>query len=166
MLCVEGVGDVGVALAAGGGDVELGDGRLGVVGGENFVRAVAIGADGGLLRAVGDGAAVHAVLVGEEGLRAFAVRLHEKLLPVAAAAGGGNVGVIDGRLGIAGALDLVHVAVAILATGGNLSALVDLGVDAVLYTHCRHRRGTARSSPSAGASRAPGSSHPCGNPRR
>ncbi len=96
------------------------------------MRAVAIGADRGLLRAIGDGAAVHAVLVGEEGLRAFAVRLHEKLLPVAPAAGGGNIGVIDGRLGIARALNLVNVAVAIFATGGNLSALVHLRVDAVL----------------------------------
>ncbi len=128
----EGVCDVGVALAAGGGNVELGDGRFGVVGGENFVRAVAIGADRGLLRSIGDGAAVHAVLVGEEGLRAFAVRLHEKLLPVAPAAGGGNIGVIDGRLGIARALNLVNVAVAVLATGGNLSALVHFRVDAVL----------------------------------
>ena len=59
----ESVCDIGVALAAGGGHVELGDGRFGVAGGENFVRAVAIGADRGLLRAVGDGAAVHAVLV-------------------------------------------------------------------------------------------------------
>ena len=163
---LEGVCDVRVALAAGGGNVELGDRRFGVAGGENFVRAVAIGADGGLLRAVGDGAAVHAVLVGDEGLRAFAVRLHEKLLPVAPAAGGGNVGVIDGRLGIARALNLVNVAVAVLATGGNLSALVHFRVDAVRVGLRRRRRGTARSSPSAGASHAPGSSHPCGNPRR
>ena len=109
------------------------------------MRAVAVGADGGLLRAVGDGAAVHAVLIGDEGLRAFAVRLHEKLLPVAAAAGGGNVGVIDGRLGIAGRDDLVHVAVAVFAAGGGFCPVCRLGVGAVRVAWPARRRGTARS---------------------
>ena len=67
---------VGVALAAGGRHVEFVDGRLVFVGGEDRVRAVAVGADGGLLRAVFDGATVHALLVGDEGLRAYAVGLH------------------------------------------------------------------------------------------
>ena len=50
---------------------------------------------------------------------------------MAAAAGGGNVRVVDWRLGIARALNLVDVAVAILATGGNLPVLIHLRVDAV-----------------------------------
>jgi len=95
------------------------------------VDAVAIGADGGLLRAVSDGASVDAGLIGEEGLRGFAIRLHEELLPVAAAAGGGNVGVIDGRLGIVAGDDGVDVAVAILAGGGNFAGAGDLGVNAM-----------------------------------
>jgi hypothetical protein len=65
----EGLRDVGMALAAGGRDVEFVNGRLVFVGGENLVRAVAIGTHGGLLRAVLDRASVHARLVGDEGLR-------------------------------------------------------------------------------------------------
>ena len=93
--------------------------------------AVAIGADGGLLRAIGDGAAMDAGLVGEEGLRGFAIRLHEELLPVAAAAGGGNVGVIDGRFRIVAGDDGVDIAVAILAGSGDFSGGGDLGVNAM-----------------------------------
>ncbi len=111
--------------------LNFGDGRLGVAGGENLVDSVAIGADGGLLRAVGDGAAVDARLIGEEGLRGFAVRLHEELLPVAAAAGGGNVGVIDGRFGIVAGDDLMDVAVAVLAACGDFAVAYGLGVNAV-----------------------------------
>ena len=93
--------------------------------------AMAIGADGGLLRAVGDSAAVDTGLIGEEGLRGFAVRLHEELLTVAAAAGGGNVDVIHGRFGIVTGNDLVDIAVAILAACGDFSGAGDLGVNAV-----------------------------------
>jgi len=74
---------------------------------------------------------VHAVLIGNEGLRAFAVRFHEELLPMAAAAGGRDVGVVDGRFGIACPHYLVNVAVAVFATGGNLSTFVDFRMDAV-----------------------------------
>jgi hypothetical protein len=45
---VEGAFDVGVAFAAGGGDIEFIDGRLGVVGGNDGVCAMAVSADGGL----------------------------------------------------------------------------------------------------------------------
>ena len=93
--------------------------------------AVAIGADGGLLRAVGDGAAVNAGLIGEEWLRGLAIRFHEELLTVTAAAGDGNVGAIDGRLGIVAGDDCVDVAVTILAGGRNFSGGGDLGVNAV-----------------------------------
>ena len=44
---VEGLFDVGVALAAGSRNVELGDGRLGVVGRGDLMRAVAISAYSG-----------------------------------------------------------------------------------------------------------------------
>jgi len=72
---------------------------------------------------------VHARLVGDESLRALAVRLHEKRLPVAAAARGWNVGVVHGRFGIAGAFNLVRVAVTISAGGrGIFAGLARLGV--------------------------------------
>ncbi len=93
--------------------------------------AVAIGADGGLLRAIGDGAAVNAGLIGEEGLGGFAVRLHKKLLPVAAATGDGNVGAIDGGFWVVAGDDGMHVTVAVLAGGGDFSRGGDLGVNAV-----------------------------------
>ncbi len=93
--------------------------------------AVAIGANGGLLRAVGDGAAMDAGLIGEEGLRGFAVRLHEELLAVAATAGSGNVGVAHGRFGIVAGDDRVDIAVAILATCGDFAGDGDLGVNAM-----------------------------------
>src|ERR1019366_1260577 len=109
----------GVALAAGGGDIELVDQRPGGVGGQDRVRAVAVGADGGLLRAVFDGAAMDALLVGDEGLIAVAGRLHQELLAVAGAAGGGNVGVVGGRPGVSGGQGGVRVAVAIGAGGGR-----------------------------------------------
>src|SRR5690242_16926153 len=85
---VESVLDIGVALPAGGRNIELVDRRFGLVGGQDFMRAMAIGTDGGLQGALLDGTSVHAVLIGEERLRAYAVGLHEEALPVAAAARG------------------------------------------------------------------------------
>ncbi len=93
--------------------------------------AVAIGADGGLLRTVGDRPAVHALLIGDEWLGAFAVRLHEEPLPVAAAAGGGNVGVTHRRLGIVAGHELVDVAVAVLAGCGDFATAGYSGVNTV-----------------------------------
>lgn len=55
---------------------------------------------------------------------------------MAPAARGWNVCVIHGRLGIAAAFNLVRIAVAILATGRNLSALVHLGVRRVRVSSC------------------------------
>ena len=96
--------------------------------------AVAIGADGGLLRAVGDGAAVHAGLIGEEGLRGFAIRLHKEFLPVAAAAGDGNIAAIDGGFGVVAGDDGVDVAVAILAACGDFAGTGDLCVNTMRVT--------------------------------
>ena len=134
---IESVGHIRVARAAGVRDGKLRDRRLRIVGGQNLVRAVAVGTDRGILRPVGHGAAVHARLIGDIRLRAFAVGLHQERLPVAAATGGWNVGVIHRRLGIAAAFDLVRVAVAILARGRRiLSRLARLGVGRVRVGGC------------------------------
>ena len=60
---------------------------------------------------------MHAVLIGEERLRAFAVRLHQKLLPVAAAAGDGNIGVTHRRMRIIGSQHFMRPTVAAGAGG-------------------------------------------------
>ena len=123
---------LGVALAACGGDVELVDGRAGVVGGKNLMRAMAVRADRRGLRSVLHRVTVDAVLVGHKDLRAAAGQLHQKLLPVACAAGGGDVGVADGRLGIARRQNCVRVAVTIDAGGGRRPVgLLRGGVEAV-----------------------------------
>lgn len=120
---IEGICDFRVALAACGRHIELVNGRRGLVGGENLVIAVAIGTDGGLLRSVGDGASVHARLIRDERLSADAVLFHEEFLPVAPAAGGGNVGVVDRRIRMAGRENAVLRSVAVNTCGrGGRSA--------------------------------------------
>src|ERR1039458_242890 len=79
----EGVFDCRMALSAGLGNIELVDRRLLIVGGEYLMRAVAIGADGSLLRPIFDGLPMHALLVREEGLGALPIGLHQELLPMA-----------------------------------------------------------------------------------
>jgi len=69
----KGLLDLDVAFAAGFRDVEFVNRRLGVVGGEDLMRSMAIGADGGFGGAFLDSAAVHTFLIGDEGLRALAV---------------------------------------------------------------------------------------------
>ncbi len=102
------------------------------------MRAMAVRADGGGLRAVLHRVSVDAVLVGHKDLRAAAGRLHQKLLPVACAAGGGNVGVVHGRLWIAGGQNCVRVAVTIDAGGSGRSVgLLRGGVEAVLIRGLR-----------------------------
>src|SRR5579864_3501814 len=80
-----------VTLRAGDRHVELEDRRLGIAGSENLVRAVAVGTHGSLIRSSGDCPAMHALLVGGEGLRAVAAGFHHKFLTVTAAAGRGDV---------------------------------------------------------------------------
>src|ERR1017187_1197877 len=111
----EGRPDCRMAIAASRRNVELVDRGFGVIGGKNFMRAVAIGADRGLRRSLFDGASMHAFLVGDEGLGAFAVRLHQELLPMAPAAGIRNVAMIHWRLGIVGTQNLVCPSVTVLA---------------------------------------------------
>lgn len=124
--------DVGVALAAGRGNIELGDRRLGVVGRNDVVRSVAVRANRGFGRAICGGPSMHAVLVGEEGLGAHAIRLHQKLLPVAPAARKRNIRVIDRRLRIAARQHLVRAAMAVFAIRrGHFAGLACLGVQAV-----------------------------------
>ena len=70
---IEGVLNVGMTLSAGGRHIGLGDGRLGIIGGEDRMPAVAIRADGSFQGSVLYGAAMHTVLIGEEGLVTDAV---------------------------------------------------------------------------------------------
>jgi len=101
-----------MALATGGGNVELEDGGLVIAGAANFVGAVAIGADGGLGGSGSHGAPVYALLIRIELLRALALALHHDFLRVTDSAGGWNVGMINGRFGIVGRQDLVRAAMA------------------------------------------------------
>jgi len=95
------------------------------------MRAVAIGADGRFRGAAFDGPSMHALLVGDEGLRAHAIRLHQKLLSVAAATGSRNMRVIDGRIWMAAGQHLMRAAMAILAIRRDLAAGDNLRVCAV-----------------------------------
>ena len=80
---------------------------------------VTVGAGGSPLRAAFHGAAMHAVLIGVKGLGALAARFHQEALTMAASAGGGDVGVRDGRLRIVHRHDLMRVAVTINASCGR-----------------------------------------------
>ena len=81
--------------------------------------AVAIGTNCCALRAVLDRTAVNALLVGDEWLGTVSGGFHQELLRVAGAAGGGDVGVVDGRFRIACGQNRVGVAMAIAAGRGN-----------------------------------------------
>lgn len=105
--------NVAVTLAAGGRHTEFVDGRLRIVRRKDGVRTVAICADSSLHGAAFDGAAVNAFLIGHEGLRTYAVRLHEELLSVAAAACGRDMGVIDRGIRVAASQYRVCVSVAV-----------------------------------------------------
>jgi len=135
----KGAVDVRMALAAGGRNRELVDRRLGVVRSQYLVRAVAIRAHCGLLRSLLCRPPMHAFLVRVEGLRAFAVRLHQKLLTMATAAGVRDVVVIHRRLGIARGHDLVNPAVTIFAACGRRAALGELCVHAARVSVVRIR---------------------------
>src|SRR5579862_1451225 len=69
-----------VAFPAGQRHVELEDRGLGVLRVENLVRAVAIGADRGLLGTVRNGVSMHTLLVGRDHLRALPAIFHYKFL--------------------------------------------------------------------------------------
>src|ERR1039458_1018516 len=111
--------DSAMALAAGDGNVELVNRRLCIVGRKNLVRTVAIRAYRGLLRSLLDGQSMHALLVRHKGLTALPVRFHQKLLPVAPAAGGWNVVMIHRRFDVTCSQNLVRASVAVLAVCGR-----------------------------------------------
>ncbi len=122
-----------VALAASRGHVEFEDGRLRILRIQDFVRAVAVGANRGFFRARGDGVSVHALLVRSNHLGALSAVFHDKFLAVAGATGRGDVGVVYARLGIAGRKQFVGAAVAVDAGGGlAVASLNGLRVETAL----------------------------------
>lgn len=125
------LGDVLVALTAGGRNVEFKDRRFGISGIENFVRAVAIGANRGFFRTGGDRVAMHALLVGSDHLRTLA--FHDEFLAVTGSAGVGNIGVMDSRLRVACREEFMRAAVTV-DTGScvGVSALYRLCVKAAI----------------------------------
>ena len=74
---------------------------------------------------------MHALLVGEEGLRGLAVGFHQEFLAVAAAAGIRNVSVIYRGIGISAGQHFVCVAMTVLAVGGCFARGGNLRVHAV-----------------------------------
>lgn len=128
---VEGVLNIGMALTARCRHAGFVDGRLRIVCRKNGMRAVAIGANRCLHRTAFDGAPVHALLIGEEHLRAYAIRLHQKLLPVAAAAGGRDMCVIDRRIGVPPGQNRVSVSVTVQAVRTRKPYPCDLCMHAV-----------------------------------
>ena len=128
---VEGLRNVGVAFSAGGWNIEFVDRRLGVIGRKDVMSAMTVCADGGLGRTVLRGTAVNALLVGDESLSAFAIRLHQEFLAVASAAGVRNVGVIDRRVRGSAGYHLVGAAVTVLAIRGYPAPRHNLGMRAV-----------------------------------
>ncbi len=130
---LEFLGDRVVALAARRRHVELEDGRLRVLGVEDLVRTVAVSADRGFLGSGSDGMSVNALRVRSDHLRALSTVLHDKLLAVASAAGGGDIGVVYARLRIAGGQQFMRAAVAIDAGGGlAVAALHRLAMEAAI----------------------------------
>jgi hypothetical protein len=91
---LEFLGDGVVTLAAGRRHIELEDRRLHVLGVENLVRAVAVGADRGLLRAGSDRVSVDALRIRCDHLGTLSGVLHHKFLAVACAAGCRDVGMM------------------------------------------------------------------------
>lgn len=138
-----GLADVFVALAASGGDglpEQFGGGIRPFV---EVVRAMAVRAHRGLGDAFfEEGHAMHALLVGDNRPTLPKVEfLHLVGVSVAVRAGPRNVGSMDRRVGVAVVQQLVRLAMAILAGGRLMNALmkgtpvvalrIDLGLDAV-----------------------------------
>ena len=80
---------------------------------------------------------MHALLVRDKGLAALPGRLHQKLLPVAPAAGGGDVVMIDRRFCIVGGQNLVRASVAVLAVCPRSAGPVGLGMEAMCVSLLR-----------------------------
>ena len=102
-----------VALAAGCGHIEFEDWGFRIFCIKDFVPAVAVGAHRRFFRAVRDGVSMHALLIGGDHLLALAAVRHHKLLAVACAASGRNVGVTYARFWIGRRQQFVRAAVAV-----------------------------------------------------
>lgn len=74
---------------------------------------------------------MNALLIRDEWLGAFSVRLHEELLAVTLAAGGWDRSVGNRRLGVVGTDNLMRLSVAVLAGGSGNAGLGGLGMEAV-----------------------------------
>ena len=135
MLCMNSCSTALWHLAQVAGTLNLKMEDSGIGGGTDFVRAVAVGADRSPGGSGGDGASVHAFLIGVEGLGAVAGALHDKFQPVTGGAGRRDIDVVHRRLGIGGGEDLVRVAVTGQASGGLLVAVfAGGGVDTELVS--------------------------------
>src|SRR5437868_15417222 len=76
---------------------------------------MAVGAHRRLLRPRGNGSSVDTLLVRKKRLRAMSAGFHYELLPVAGAAGGGNVRMVDSRFRVCGGEEFMGAAVTIRA---------------------------------------------------
>jgi hypothetical protein len=124
---------VGVALAAGYRNVELGNRRLGIGALQDVVGAMAVGTDRRVLGSSRNRFTVNALFIGAVGRGTDSAARHHQLLAVARAAGCRDVGVRNFGFGIGVWQDCMHVAVAVLALGDVIvSRRCRLGVDAVL----------------------------------
>ena len=130
---LEFLGDRVVALAASRWHVEFEDGRLRIFRVEDLVRAMAIGADGGLFRSGGNRMSVDALLIRGDHLRAEPILLHHELLAVTGSAGRRDVGVMHPRIGIARWQQFVRAAVTIDAgCRAGVTALCGFAVEAAI----------------------------------
>ena len=119
------LGDRVVTLAAGRRHIELEDGRLGILGVENLVRSVAVGADRGLLGSGRDRMPVDALRVRGNHLRALSTILHHEFLAVAGAAGGRDIRMVYARFRIARRQQFMRAAMAIDAGSGLVVAALN-----------------------------------------
>jgi len=87
--------DLLVALAAGHRHIELKNGRLRILGVQNFVGAVTIGADRRFLGPVGDCMSMNALRIRGDRLDTQAAAFHYELLAVARSASRRNIAVMD-----------------------------------------------------------------------
>jgi len=87
--------DFAMAFGTSRRNIELEDRRLGVASSKDFVRSVAIRADGGFVGSRRNCFSMDAFFIRQEGLGTVAARSHYEFLSVAGAARSRNVGVID-----------------------------------------------------------------------
>ena len=106
-------GDLIVAFAARQRHVEFEDRRFCFFGVENFMRAMAVGADGRFFGSVGDRVSVNTLLVRSDRLHSQSTLFHYEFLAVTRAACRRDVDVIDAGFGVARRQQFMRAAVAI-----------------------------------------------------